>query len=142
MPSQIREVINRRNQARQTLMVLRAGLPAIGQLFRAGAQLVGPQALQLLALAVENSQMRPEELVAGAGQEVAIQRPHIDRPMRRIMHGVDERHRSRSMRQPAHFVHIVDRADSIGGLADRNQPRGRGEFWPADRTYRACSRPA
>ena len=65
--------------------------------------------------------MRAEELVAGAGQEVAIQCAHIDEPMRSEMYGVDEGHRANLMRQAHDFGDIVDGADGIRSVSDRNQ---------------------
>ena len=62
MPPQIGEVVDGRNQSRQTLVILRAALPTVGQLFATSAQFVGTQALQLFSLAVKNSQVRPKNL--------------------------------------------------------------------------------
>ena len=75
-----------------------------GNFSGAGAKFVGTQPLQLLALAEENSEVRPEELVAGARQEVAIQSANVNRPMRRVMYRIDEGHGTGRMRQPHNLV--------------------------------------
>src|ERR1035437_3074435 len=85
MPAHIGDVVNGGDQPSQAFVVLRAGFPAIRQLLGAGAKFVGTQALQLLAFAEKNAEVRPEELVAGARQEIAINSADVNRPMRRVM---------------------------------------------------------
>ena len=121
-PAQVGDVLDRLNQPGKALMILRSGLPAIGQLLGRGAELVRAQPLQLFALAVEDAQVRAEKLVAGAGQEVAVQRPHVNGPVRCVMNGIDECHRAGCVRQSHYFVYIVDRSHRVGCPADSDQP--------------------
>ena len=66
--------------------------------------------------------MRSEKFVAGADQEVAIERAHIDRSVGRVVHGVDISQRPGCVRQAHYFLHRVDRTNRIRGIADRYQP--------------------
>ncbi len=100
-------------------MVLRAGLPAVRQLFGAGTKFVGTQPLQLLALAEENAEVRSKELVAGACQEIAIQSANVNRAMRRVVYSVNERHGACCVRQSHNFLHIVDGAHRVGSPSHR-----------------------
>ena len=43
----------------------------------------------MLALAIKNAQMRTEEFVRGADQEIAIESAHVDGSVRRVVDGVD-----------------------------------------------------
>ncbi len=113
------DVVNRRDQPRQAFMVLRSRFPTVWQLLSAGAEFVGTKPLQLLTLAEENAEVWAEELVAGTRQEVAIESANINRPMRRVMYGVDERHGTRFMRQPHNFLNIVDGANGVGRPSHR-----------------------
>ena len=123
MAADISDIVNGGDQAGEAFMVLRAGLPAVGQLLGTSAQLVRTQPLQLLALAVENTEVRAEELVAGACQEVAIEGAHINRPVRRVMHRVDERHRPGRVCQAHNLIHVVDGSHRVGCPSHGHQPR-------------------
>ena len=67
------DVVDGRCGARHALVVLGAGLPFAGQLFACRAHAIGPQPLQVLALAVQEAGVGTKELVGAAGQEVAVQ---------------------------------------------------------------------
>src|SRR3989304_89387 len=51
--------------------------------------LVGGQALEVLLSTVEHAQVRPEELVRRDSQEITTESPDVDRPMRRVLHGIN-----------------------------------------------------
>ena len=123
MASDLGDVVDGGGDSRHALVVLRAGFPAVGQLLAADAQLVGTQALQLLALAVENALVRAEEFVAGTGQEVSVDGLHVDETVRGVVHCIDERHCSDCVRQADGFLNVVDGADRVGRPAHCHQAR-------------------
>src|ERR1017187_306269 len=123
MASDLGDVVDGGGHSGHALVVLRTGLPAIGQLLAAHAQLVGTQALQQFALAVENALVRTEKLVAGASEEVGVDGLHVDEAVWSVVHRVDKRHRSFGVRQPDGFLNIVDGTHSVRGPAYCDQAR-------------------
>ena len=142
MASDLGDVVDGSGHSRHALVVLRARLPAVGQLLAAHAQLVRTQAQQLLALAVEDALVRAEELVAGAGQEVGIERLHVDESVRRVVHGVDEGHRADVVRQANGLLNVVDRAHGIRGPSHGHQARAAANLGLQIEHVEACSRRA
>ncbi len=113
------QVLDGGQDARQTLVILGAGHPAIGQRFRRGLDLVGRQRFQQCTAAPKDADVGAEELVRRAGQEIAVPILHIDRPMRRIVDGIEKDLGSRAVSQPTERFHVVDRADHVGGTRHR-----------------------
>ena len=107
-------------------MVQGAGLPAMRDRILGGPDLMRCQSFQMIALAVENPDMRPEELVGGAGKKITVQRGHINRAMRHKLNGVHKDQRTRFMGQPCQQSDIGDRTDRIGGVRNCDKPRPAG----------------
>ena len=57
--------------------------------------------------------MRGKKFVRRAGEKIAIQRPHIDRPVGNKVHGIHEHQRADRVGQPGNLAYIVDRPDSV-----------------------------
>ena len=87
------------------------------------AHLVGADPLQQLGRAVEHAHVRAEELVGRAGEEVAAQRVHVHRPVRRVLHGVDVAERARFAGQPAHRGRVRDGAGAVRGPVEGGDAR-------------------
>ena len=71
--------------------------------------------------------MRTEELVGGAGEEIAVQRLHVDQTMRRELDGVDENECADSVRHPYDFSDIRYRTGGVGGVCYGDEAGARGE---------------
>src|SRR6185312_5099713 len=93
------QIIQSSKYSCKTFVILRAGFPASGQRFCRDAELIGPEAGKMLTLAVEHSNVRAEELVSGAGEEVAIKSANINRTVRGVVHGINENQSAAGMRQ-------------------------------------------
>src|SRR5215510_9852681 len=76
------------------------------------------QPLQVLAFTMKESYVRAKELVAGTDQKIAIQSPHVDRPMRGIVNGIDISEGARCMRQSHNLLHIVDCSHCVRSVAN------------------------
>ena len=118
---QFREVVDRGTNSRDQLLHLRSGFPALRRNIRGRPHLVGLQPLEMLALSIKRSHMRPKKLVRRANQEIAIQGLHVDRTVRRVMHGIDEHHRARGMDQFRNLRHRIDRAHHVRRIANSNE---------------------
>src|SRR2546427_8751322 len=80
------------------------------------------------ALAVEHAHVRPEEFVRRASEEVAIERSHINRPMRRVMDGIDERQRTCLMRQANNLLDGIDCPYRVRRVAHSDELRLRRDL--------------
>src|SRR3989442_4975384 len=80
------------------------------------------------ALAVEHAHVRPEEFVRRASEEIAIERSHINRRMRRVMDGIDERQRTCLMRQANNLFDGIDRPDRVRRVARSDELRLRRDL--------------
>jgi hypothetical protein len=78
------------------------------------------------ALAVQNADMRPEELVGGAGKKIAVQRGDIDRAVRHVLNRIHKDKGARVVGKPGQQGDIGDRADRVGRMGDRDQTRFAG----------------
>ena len=101
----------------------RARLEAVADgLVRARAHLVRAPVLEHLALAEEEPEVWAEELVRRADEDVDARCRHIDRPVRRVVDGVDPGERACLVREVGDPPHVRDRADGVRG------PRKRDDF--------------
>ena len=103
-------------------VVQRSRFPAAGTIVGTGADFVGAQTLQVVALAVENSHVRAEKFVSRAGQKIAVEGAHVNRSMGSVVDGIDITQSSRLPRQTHHFGDVVYCAHRIRCVADRDQP--------------------
>ena len=97
VPTEIGDVVDAGGDAGDAFVVERAPLPAVGDGVGEGADFVGMQALQVLALAEEHSHVRAEEFVGGADEEIAIEGGDVDEAVRAVVDGVDVGERSSSV---------------------------------------------
>ena len=67
--------------------------------------------------------MRAKKFVSRTDQEIASQLLHVDRPVRRKLHGINIHQRAGLVRQRGHFFHRVDRAGGIAGIPKGSQLR-------------------
>ena len=72
------------------LLDLRAGFPAVGERVGRGANLVGIEAQQVLALAVERAHVGAEKFVGRAGEKIAVEGADVDGTVGGVVDGVDE----------------------------------------------------
>ncbi len=98
--------------------------PVVG---RADLVALGRQPVEEGLLAVQHAEVRPVELVDGAGQEVRVEGLHVDRPVRRVVDRVDVGQGPDLVRAVDDRLHRVDRAHRVGGVADRHELRPRAE---------------
>src|SRR6267143_2137879 len=84
------------------------------------------QPIDRLAPAPREPHVRREDLVARAHQIVAVERLHVDRPMRRVVHGVEEDLGAHGVRAPRHIGHIDEAAGGVRGHRAGHQPRALG----------------
>ena len=92
------------------------------------AHLVGPQALEQLALAERHAQVRPEELVRRAEEDVDVPAGDVDRPVRPVVDGVGPRERARAVRELDDSRDVRGRADRVRRDRERDDPRPVGEL--------------
>ena len=93
------EVLERAERPGDGLEALGPRLPPVGRLVARRAHLVGERPLEEVVAAPENAQVRPEELVRRAGQEVGSRGPDVYRAVRGEMDGVDVEERARGVRR-------------------------------------------
>ena len=122
-PPDPRDVLDRGRRARHALVVLRPGLETPGQIVVRRPHFVHSQFFQVLALAVQQALVRPEELVGRAGQEVAIERLDVDGAVRSEMHRVHEYAGPDGVGEAHDGLHVVDRAHRVGGVAHSDELR-------------------
>ena len=104
------EVVDRGGRARHPLKAWGARLPEIVR----GAHLIATEPLEERQLPVEESRMRPVELVWRAEQEVGVERLHINRVVRRRADRVEHRERAGLMRKANNLLARVNGAKGIG----------------------------
>jgi hypothetical protein len=63
-----------------------------------------------------------EELVRRAEENIGIDRLHVDRPVRGVVHRVDPRERPCVVRERDHTCHIRDGTDRVRGPGERDDP--------------------
>src|SRR5262249_40254629 len=121
----ISQVLESRGDSCDAFVVERAHFSTVGNVVNEGTDLVWLQAFEVLALAIENAHVRPEKLVGGADKKIAIERSDVNQAMRTVVNCVDECHRPNTMGKAYNFLHIINRANRVRGVAYRNQPRFR-----------------
>ncbi len=97
--------------------------------------LPGRHGLEEGGLAVEGAHAgRAVHLVAGEGVEVAADRPHVHRQVRRRLGPVHHHHRARRVGELRHAAHGVDGAERVRHVRDRDDP-GPGREEPLERGH-------
>src|SRR5208282_6912273 len=81
------------------------------------------QTCEMLALAEENAQVRAEEFVGGADEEITIERGDVDQAVRTVVDGIDIGEDAGGVREADDFFYRIDGADGVGGVADGYQFR-------------------
>ena len=119
--AEIGDVLDAGRDAGDALVVERAPLPAVWNGVSERTNLVGTQALQVFALAEENSDVGAEEFVGGADEKVAVERGDIDQAVRAVVHGIDVGERSGGVGEADDLFDGIDGADRVRGVADRDQ---------------------
>src|SRR5579863_200614 len=114
-------VVNRCSHAREAFVNLRSGLPAIRQSFGSGPNFVGTEAHQQVAFAVNATHVWAEEFIWGTGQEVAIERAHVNDAMRSVMDGVNKGKRSGIVREMNDFADWINGTNGVGSVADGDE---------------------
>ena len=118
------------------LEVDRPRLPRVGRLVGRRPHLVGAVLLEQLAAPVEDADVRAEELVGRADEEVAPERRDVDRAVRRVVDGVDVGERARLAAERGQPGDVVDRPGAVRRPAERGDTRAprelRGEVVDVD----------
>ena len=103
----------------------RSGRPRIGgflegdALNHVAAALIGRHFFEQRGFAVEHADAgRPEKLVAGKGEEVAIERLHVNAQVRDGLRAVHQNDRADGVRAADEFAHGLDRAQRVGDVRD------------------------
>ena len=121
---------DRRGDAGDAFLILRAGLGALGPFARRGIERRKRQRLEQLTPRVEDAGVRAVELVRRAGQEIAADALHVDELVRREVDGVDEEQRARLARDGRREREVVHRPRRVRRAADRDQLRPRRDELP------------
>src|SRR3954451_7108712 len=121
MAPEVSEVFHARSDSCDAFMIERPHLPAIRDLVHQRPNFIRLKPLQVLALSVQHARVWAKELVGGASEEVAVDSSHIDQPVRTVVDRVDECQSSNLVRETNYFLHIIDCADCIGGIAHGDQ---------------------
>ncbi len=69
----------------------------------------------------------PEELVAGEGVEIGVERLHVDLHVRHGLRAIDQRERARGVRHLDDLADRIDGAERVRDVADRDHARARAE---------------
>ena len=82
----------------------------------------------MLPLSPQNPDVRAEEFISRAGQEIAVPILHVDEPVRRVMHGIEINQRPRFVGQVRDAANLIDGADDVGSTGNGDQPDARCEM--------------
>ena len=88
-----------------------------------GPHLVRAPVLEHLAAPEEEPEVRAEELVGRADEDVDARCRHVDRPVGRVVDGVDPGERAGFVREVGDPPHVRDRADGVRGPRERDDLR-------------------
>ncbi len=86
----------------------------------AGRTLYGRSSSSSSARTKKRPEVRPEELVRRAEQDVRARGRDVDRPVRRVVDGVDPGERARLVRERGDPGHVADRPDGVRGPGERD----------------------
>ena len=78
-----------------------------------GLRLVRPPRLEQLVAPVGDAEVRAAELVRGRDEDVTVERQHVDRFVRGVLHRVEPRQCADRVRELAHALHVDDRPERI-----------------------------
>ena len=121
VPAERVDVVDRGDETGEQLVLRRAELEAVAdRLVRRRAHLVRAPAPQELLAPERHPQVRPEELVRRADEDVAAPGGDVDRTVRAVVDGVDPRER-------AHRVRELDDTADVRSGADRVRGGGEGD---------------
>ena len=124
LPAERLDVRDRRNEAREQLVLLGAVLEALADgLVRGRPHLVRPQALEEVALPEREPEVRSEELVRRAEQDVDVPAGCVDRAVRPVVDGVGPRERARAVGELDDPGHVRRRPDRVRGDRERDDAR-------------------
>ena len=115
--------VDGRDRARQALEVRRPRLPHVGRLRVLGGQAQRLDLSRGLAARVHEPDVRAEELVGGAEQEVAAHGLDVDRAVQRVVHGVDDAPGAGVAGERGGPRHVVDGADGVRRVAEGDDLR-------------------
>ncbi len=106
----------------------RPGLEAVSEgLVGGGANLVRAPAPEQLRPRPGQAEVRPVELVRRADQHVDSGRCDVDRPVRRVVDGVDPRERAHLVGQGRHALDVHERPERVGRPREGDDARPFGE---------------
>ena len=91
--------------------------------FAAGRTLYGRQRSSSSRRAKPRPEMRPVELVRRADEDVDARRRHVDRPVRRVVDGVDPGERAHLMRELGDARDVDQRPDRVRGPREGDHAR-------------------
>ena len=129
VPAERLDVLDGRDEAGQQLVLLRPVLEAVPDRLVVGrAHLVGPEALEELALAERHPHVRPEELVRRAEQHVDVPTRDVDPPVRAVVDGVRPRERAGAVRELDDPGDVGRRPDRVRRDREGDHPRPLGEL--------------
>ena len=108
------EVRDRRREAGEELVRRGAGLEAAAdRRVRRRSCLVRPPRLEQLVASVCDPEVRAAELVRGSDEHVAIDRLHVHRLVRGVLHRVEPGQRAHRVRELGHALHVDDRPQRV-----------------------------
>ena len=129
LPAQRLHVLDGSDEAGEQLVLLGAVLVAVpDRLVRRRAHLVRPPRAEQLGVAVGEPEMRPEELVRRAEEDVDVPRLDVDRAVRPVVDRVGPGERTGRMRQLDDPRDVGHRADRVRRDRERDDLRPVGQL--------------
>ena len=129
VPAERVDVVDRGDEAREQLVLRRAELEAVAdRLVGRRAHLVRAPAPQELLPPERHSQVRPEELVRRADQDVAAPGGDVDRTVRAVVDGVDPGERAHRVRELDDTADVRRGADRVRGGREGDDARLLGQL--------------
>ena len=116
-----RNVLDRRAHAVDGGVIQRAGFDAVRSRGILHAQPVGGQSIERAGPRIQHPDMRSVEFIARTQQKIRAERLHVDRKMRRVMHGVDHQQGAHLPSEAPRERNVVDRSQRIRRRADGKQ---------------------
>ena len=123
-----RDVVDRRDRARERLVALCACLPAIGILVGCGAKLVGRERGQQLRANAEHALVGTEVLVGRRGDDVGADPWQVDGMVLRVMYAVDGDQRPDRLCPCGQIGGRRHGAEGVGGEREGDELRAIGQL--------------
>jgi hypothetical protein len=121
VPTDRLDVLHRRDEAGEELVLERPGLEATARrVVGSRPDLVRPPRCEQIFASAGDAEVRPEELVRRADQDVDSERGDVDRPVRGVMNGVGPRERTGVVCEPRDRLRVGQCAERVRRERERH----------------------